>query len=37
VLPGVVEALESGDRVLVERQVERLVAALTRAAAALSR
>jgi N-acetylated-alpha-linked acidic dipeptidase len=37
VLPGVAEALESGDRALLEREVERLAAALTRASAALSR
>jgi len=36
VLPGVTEALESGDRPLLDRQVERLVAALTRAASVLA-
>ena len=37
VLPGITEALESGDRARVEREVAKLAAALTRASAALSR
>jgi N-acetylated-alpha-linked acidic dipeptidase len=36
VLPGVAEALDAGDRALVAREVERLVAALDRAANALT-
>jgi N-acetylated-alpha-linked acidic dipeptidase len=37
VLPGVTEALESGDRAGVEREAAKLAAALSRASAALSR
>jgi N-acetylated-alpha-linked acidic dipeptidase len=37
VLPGITEAMESGDRARVEREVAKFAAALTRASAALPR